>query len=57
MFDLADYVEVTSAMMDDGLLMIDLKRELPEALKPRRIEIGSVPMRHVVHKKLDKAAA
>ena len=56
-FDLADYIEVTGAMMDDGLLMIDLKRELPEALKPRRIEIGTVPLRHVVHKQLDKAAA
>ena len=56
-FDLADYIEVTGATMDDGLLMIDLKRELPEALKPRRIEIGTVPLRHVVHKQLDKAAA
>ena len=56
-FDLADYIEVTGAMMDDGLLMIDLKRELPEALKPRRIEISAVPLRHVVHKSLDKAAA
>jgi molecular chaperone IbpA len=26
--------------MDNGLLVVDLKRELPEALKPRRIEIG-----------------
>jgi molecular chaperone IbpA len=47
-FDLADYIEVTGAMMGDGLLMIDLKRELPEALKPRRIEIGQAPpMRHL----------
>ena len=38
-FDLADYVEVTGATMGQGLLVIDLKRELPEALKPRRIPI------------------
>ena len=38
-FQLADYVEVTGAELDNGLLVIDLARELPEALKPRRIEI------------------
>jgi molecular chaperone IbpA len=39
-FQLAEYVLVTEAKLADGLLAIDLKRELPEALKPRRIEIG-----------------
>lgn len=39
-FQLADYVVVSDAQLADGLLSIDLKRELPEALKPRRIEIG-----------------
>jgi molecular chaperone IbpA len=39
-FQLADYVVVTEAALADGLLSISLKRELPEALKPRRIEIG-----------------
>ena len=39
-FQLADYVVVTDADLADGLLAISLKRELPEALKPRRIEIG-----------------
>jgi molecular chaperone IbpA len=39
-FQLADYVVVTEAALADGLLAISLKRELPEALKPRRIEIG-----------------
>ncbi|MBS0411750.1 MAG: Hsp20 family protein [Proteobacteria bacterium] len=39
-FQLADYVVVTDAKLADGLLSISLKRELPEALKPRRIEIG-----------------
>jgi molecular chaperone IbpA len=38
-FQLADYVVVTGAGLDNGLLSISLKRELPEALKPRRIEI------------------
>jgi molecular chaperone IbpA len=40
-FQLADYVIVTEARLDNGLLSIELKRELPEALKPRRIEIAS----------------
>ena len=40
-FQLADFVVVTEANLADGLLQIALKRELPEALKPRRIEIGS----------------
>ena len=40
-FQLADYVVVTEAALADGLLSISLKRELPEALKPRRIEIST----------------
>jgi molecular chaperone IbpA len=40
-FQLADYVVVTDAGLDNGLLAINLKRELPEALKPRRIEIAT----------------
>ena len=42
-FQLADYVVVTDANLSNGLLSIALKRELPEALKPRRIEIGTGP--------------
>ena len=38
-FNLADHVEVKGATWDNGLLMIELKREVPEAMKPRRIEI------------------
>lgn len=41
-FQLADYVIVTEANLDNGLLAIDLKRELPEALKPRTVPIGTV---------------
>jgi len=39
-FALADHVRVTGASHENGLLNIDLVRETPEALKPRRIEIG-----------------
>jgi molecular chaperone IbpA len=38
-FRLADYVEVSAALLEHGLLHIDLKRELPEAMKPRTITI------------------
>ena len=40
-FDLADFVKVTAASLEHGLLRIDLEREIPEAMKPRRIEIGA----------------
>lgn len=39
-FQLADHVEVHGAALENGLLHIDLKRELPEAMKPRKVEIG-----------------
>lgn len=42
-FQLADHVEVTGAKLENGLLHVDLKRELPEKMKPRRIEIASAP--------------
>ncbi|ABI38822.1 MULTISPECIES: Hsp20 family protein [Shewanella] len=38
-FQLADYVTVLGASLENGLLNIDLVREIPEALKPRKIEI------------------
>ncbi len=40
-FQLADHVEVVGADMDNGLLHISLKREIPEALKPRTIAIAT----------------
>jgi molecular chaperone IbpA len=40
-FQLADYVIVTDAKLENGLLAISLKRELPEAMKPRRVEIST----------------
>jgi molecular chaperone IbpA len=39
-FELADHIQVTGARMENGLLHVDLKREIPEALKPRRIAIS-----------------
>ncbi len=43
-FHLAEHVRVIGASHSDGMLHIDLQREIPEALKPRRIEIsGSTP--------------
>ena len=39
-FQLADHVHVTGAQAEDGMLHIDLVREVPEALKPRQIEIA-----------------
>jgi molecular chaperone IbpA len=42
-FNLADHVTVTGASLESGLLTVELKREVPEALKPRRIEIETGP--------------
>ena len=39
-FQLADHVLVTGASLENGLLHVDLKREIPEAKKPRQIPIG-----------------
>jgi molecular chaperone IbpA len=39
-FQLADHVEVKGATLENGLLHVDLKREIPEAMKPRQIPIG-----------------
>jgi molecular chaperone IbpA len=55
-FQLADYVVVTEAALADGLLSISLKRELPEALKPRRIEIGTGQSNLIEGEKTEKAA-
>jgi len=39
-FALADHIQVRAADLKDGLLSIELKREIPEAMKPRKISIG-----------------
>lgn len=38
-FQLADYVRVVNAKLENGLLHVDLRREIPEAMKPRKIQI------------------
>jgi molecular chaperone IbpA len=46
-FQLADYVVVTDSHLADGLLSVSLKRQLPESMKPRRIEIAVGPRQSV----------
>lgn len=53
-FTLADHVEITGAELNNGLLVLHLVRELPEAMKPRKIEIGSTDS--VLEHKAEKAA-
>jgi molecular chaperone IbpA len=54
-FNLADYVQVKNASFDNGLLKIDLVREIPEAMKPRRIAINGASQANV--HQLDSKAA
>lgn len=58
-FHLADHVKVTGALHENGMLHIDLAREVPEALKPRTIAIarGDVVNGKVVEDKSKKKAA
>ena len=42
-FELADFVRVDKADLSDGLLVIDLVREVPEAMKPKKVIIGGQP--------------
>jgi molecular chaperone IbpA len=46
-FNLADHVQVTSATFENGLLQINLIREIPEAMKPRKIAINAGPRSNV----------
>jgi molecular chaperone IbpA len=50
-FNLADYVKVTGANLANGLLHVELKREVPEAVKPRTISIQSGPAAKVLEAK------
>ena len=54
-FNLADHVQVRGATFDNGLLQIELIREIPEAMKPRRIEINGASASNV--QQLDTKAA
>jgi len=53
-FNLADYVKVTGATFENGLLQISLVREIPEAMKPRRVEIKTGAP---AHKQMDQLKA
>lgn len=55
-FQLADHIKVTGAAMENGLLTIDLVREIPEAMKPRKIEISSSNTDKLIEQKNKKSA-
>ncbi|QGU32959.1 Hsp20 family protein [Thermochromatium tepidum] len=55
-FQLADYVKVVEARLENGLLHIDLVREVPEAMRPRRIEIRSAGTAPAIEHEAAKAA-
>src|SRR5213075_1267187 len=50
-FNLADYVQVKGASFEQGLLKIDLVREVPEAMKPRKIAIDGASARTSIEQK------
>jgi molecular chaperone IbpA len=50
-FQLDDHLKVTKAKLENGLLQIEMLREVPEALKPRKVEIEAVKDRHLLEKK------
>jgi len=56
-FELADFVRVEHAELADGLLMIDLLREVPEAMRPKKIRIGGERKLEVVQDGTDQADA
>lgn len=56
-FQLADHVRVQGASLENGMLIISLLREVPEALKPRRIEITQPNQKLITPKSSGKAKA
>lgn len=56
-FELADFVRVAAADLADGLLVIDLVREVPEAMKPKKIAVGKTSLEIVQNKDGDTKAA
>ena len=56
-FELADFVRVENADLADGLLTIDLVREVPEAMKPKKIAVGGQQPLSVVEDKSDESKA
>ena len=56
-FQLADYIRVTGARLENGMLSVEMARHIPEALKPRRIPITATAAPANVERLTDKAAA
>jgi molecular chaperone IbpA len=56
-FELADHVRVEDASLANGLLTVSLRREIPEALKPRKIAIGPGSLETVLQIEADQHAA
>ena len=56
-FQLADYVRVVDARLENGLLHVELRREIPEAMKPRKIDIRSDGSQFLEGEKAEQAAA
>lgn len=56
-FNLADHIEVVNAELKNGLLIIDLVKEIPEAMKPKRVAINSRDDEVLDHKDSDTEAA
>ncbi|MBK2451877.1 heat-shock protein, partial [Escherichia coli] len=56
-FELADFVRVESADLADGLLTVELVREIPEAMKPRKIAVGTATPSPAIDHKEEQAAA
>jgi molecular chaperone IbpA len=56
-FELADHVRVEDATLKNGLLTVSLRREMPEAMKPRKIAIGSGSQDNVLQIEADQQAA
>jgi molecular chaperone IbpA len=54
---LADHVTIVGAKLENGLLIIDLKKEIPEEMKPRRIAIDVDTGKTVAAKRIESAAA
>lgn len=49
-FNLADHIKVLNADLENGVLAVDLEREVPEAMKPRQIEIKTHPVKSLAEK-------
>lgn len=57
-FGLADHIRVTDADLSDGMLSVELVREIPEAMKPRKIEIGGrSPATETIESQAERADA